>query len=368
VTDDSPANRLTVTEHYAIKSFWQRSEKNKRLEASIEAPDVSELLRQPRSQVRDSPLSLPHPVELTSITEMLLPPGRWKGNDDDLRIDDPAFRFERSERWKGATVLLTDRFVSRVDHIEPAHVARYAANLEKARQGLNYTLFTGSTAAAPAPPSGAVSPHWVAAVAGTLALIGFGALALRVYRWDPPPPSAEAPRYPLPPSGLGGWLIFAALNIAASLLRVAHALWENWASYGTDTRLALTTAGASAYHPLWSAVLLFELVFNLGLLIGYALLAWLFFTKRSSLPRVFIVVTAVMIGASLIDMALTASIPAAAKNLTSKEWGEFGRSVVVAVIWIAYFRRSGRARITFVRRLAAVPASATSSPANPITV
>lgn len=362
VVDDGPANRLTVTEHYAIKSFWQRSEKNKRLESSIEAPDLIELLRQPRSQVRDSPLSLNHPIDVTSVTEVMLP-GRWAGTDDSVRVDDPAFELERSEHWKGATLLLTDRYRSRLDHIEAGDVARYTASLEKARQGLNYTLFSGGAPATAAAAREPGAPHWVAAVVGTLAVIGFGALALRVYRWDPAPPPPGAMRYPAAPNGLGGWLIFAAIGIVASMLRVGQTLWGNWPSYATGTWLALTTAGAPAYHPLWAPALVFELAANLGLLIAYALLALLFFTRRSSVPRVFIALTAATVGIALLDAVLIAMIPAAAKNVTAKDAVELARTGIVAALWIAYFLRSERVRTTFVRTLETRPVPAPTMPA-----
>ena len=355
VSDDASANQLTLTEHYSIKDFWQRSAQGKRLEASIEVPEMLDHLRKPRNQVRNSPLSLNYPVDLMHVTEVMLP-GRWNLKPDKVRVDDPAFEFQRDERWKGQTLILSDHFKSRRDHIAAPDVARYTANLETARQGANYTLYYTD---APAAPPAAGAPHWLPAVAGTLALLGFVMLAMRVYRWDPQPWSAGEYRFPMPPSGLGGWLVLVAIGLGFSVLRVGRTLWDSLASYTTEPWLALTSVGSADHHPLWAPALLFGLVANIGLLIGYGLTAVLFFKRRSSLPGVYIVMMTTGFAFAGLDIALTNAIPAAAQSLTHKDWGGLVRGGVSWLIWTAYFLRSGRVRMTFVERYRKQPQATT---------
>lgn len=106
----------------------------------------------------------------------------------------------------------------------------------------------------------------------------------------------------------------------------------------------------------------FELVANLALLIAYALLALLFFTRRSSVPRVFIALAGAAAGVALLDAVLIAMIPATAKNVTPKDVAELARTGIAAALWIAYFLRSERVRTTFVRTLEKRPLPAPSVP------
>jgi len=154
----------------------------------------------------------------------------------------------------------------------------------------------------------------------------------------------------MPPSGLGGWLVLVAIGLGFSILRVGRMLWESLASYTTEPWLALTSVGSADHHPLWAPALLFALVANLGLLIGYTLVAVLFIKRRSSLPRVYIVLMTTGFAISALDIALMNAIPAAAQGLTQKEWGGLARVGISWLIWSAYFLRSGRVRMTFVER------------------
>lgn len=347
VADDAAANAVTLTEHYVIDKFWQRSETQKRLVAAIDAPELFDYLRRPHAQVRNSPLSLAHPTDLKHVTEVRLP-ASWSVKPDTTRIEDPAFEFQREERWiEERTLVLTDHFKSRLDHVAAADVGRYATNIEKARKAVNYELYWNDT------PAGAAvqpAPHWVPAVVGVLTILGCLAFAWRVYLWDPQPWEALPPAYPVPPSGLGGWLLLVGLGVVVSIFRLARDLHTLLPSFTTGTWLALTTEGGGAYHSLWAPTLLLELVGNLVWLAGYGVLAVLFVQRRSSVPRVFI---AVALGGLLLpslDLMLAGLIPQAAQSVSTKDWGGLFRQGLSATLWTSYFLRSTRVRATFVER------------------
>jgi transglutaminase-like putative cysteine protease len=361
IEDDVKANRLSVTEEYALKAFWQRSDKHKRLEGGVPSLEISEHLRRPQSLVRNSPLSIAYPTDLLQITEVKLPES-WTLRANKTHIDDPAFDFEHHEAWDEATrtLTLTDHFQSHVDHISAEQVARYAANLDKARDSTYFTLYKydpGGHAANDSSPT-----HWLPAVLTTLCLIGFGWLARRAHAWDPPP--ARPPVGPAAPWPLGGWLILPLLGIPLSLYSFGSAVLDIWPSMSTQHWVAITTAGTDEFQPLTAMLLAFELVANLGMLAAYLLLAVLFLTRRTSLPRLYIATLAGQAAVLLIDNVWALLIPTTADGVTSKEWGQFVRSVVSATIWIAYFRVSERVKATFVvRRRFTAPAALPNSPA-----
>ncbi|KQV97533.1 hypothetical protein ASC87_22975 [Rhizobacter sp. Root1221] len=362
--DDNPAaNRITVTEHYRIKDFWQPSGAGQRVEAAVESPEVFDMLRRPNDLVRQSPLGLSHPTALTNVTEVMLP-GSPQGKDGRVAVDDPAFRFERLKEWQGATVRLTDRYTSLADHVAAGDVGRYADNLQKAREGMNYSLFHDpadrAAAAAPAAPAPAADPrpvagepHWLPAVAITLALMGCAVGAWRLFGWDPAPgvraDRAGAAR------GLGGWLILLPIGLLGAIVHVVKAMWETWPAATLPRWHEITVAGSPDYHPLWAAVVTGSLVLNIVSLSGAVLVLVLYFGKRSSLPRVFTGFAVLGIAVAITDHVVASAIPAAAAQLPAGAVATLVRQVIVSMLWIAYFARSTRVANTFVQRRQPAP-------------
>lgn len=368
VADDAEENQLTLNEYYSIRNFWHKSEANARREATIAVPEVYELLRRPQQLVRESPLALTHPIDLVHVTEVRLPEG-WQLKPAQIKVEDPVFEFQRTESWSDGVLTLNDRYRSRRREVEAGDIERYAQKLAQAREAVDYSLYRGgvpassrsadtrepppSAAADAAPAAGSGDgPHWIPAVLATLSVLSFFVLARRAYRWDPVPPARPTSFGLLPMSeGLGGWLILVGFGLLASLAQQARVLLEVWPSMRASLWLVVATPGQPDYHPLWALILSFELVACIALLAAYGVTILLFFKRRSSLPRVYIVVTALAAGCAVIDAVLSLSIPAAAKQLGSKEWALMGRGLIFSGIWIAYFMHSQRVRLTFVERL-----------------
>jgi hypothetical protein len=99
---------------------------------------------------------------------------------------------------------------------------------------------------------------------------------------------------------------------------------------------------------MWAPVLLYELGANLGLIVFAVLLAVMFFQKRRSVPLMFIGVVGTSIVVLAVDLALAGTIPAAAREVSAKDWGELGRATFALAIWGSYFLVSQRVKATFV--------------------
>ena len=359
VDDDVQANRITTTERYLIPEFWKHSEEKQRLQASIEVPDLNDALPYPRNTVRNSPLYLMPPLELVHTTEVRLP-DEWTIKPETLNVKDPAFEFQRDVALDGRTLVFTDRFQSRMDHIAADETSRYAANMERARQHLNYVLYQGTdpSSATTSPASGMSAINWPIALLAVVVTGLWTWLAVKIYRHDPPRPARAV--FSTEPS-IGGWLILAALSVIGTPLRLLYqVLHTNLQAYGLPGWTALTTPGSTHYHALWAPVLLTELVGTLGMLVMSLLLATMFFQKRFTFPHLFIKFQLAAICYVMLDAVLVEMIPVTAQAQNSKELAEFSRGVIVSVIWVLYFWRSQRVKDTFVRGLsqkqdAAVP-------------
>lgn len=341
VAEDAAVNSLTTTEHYLIPNFWARAADGKR-EADFYAPDMDELFVAPSEIAREAPLRVLHPVVVEQRTEVLLPE-TWTIKTEDFVVDDPAFRFERTKTGgEVRKLVLEDRYESRGDEVAAADVARYAANLGRAREITAYQLsWTGP--AGTSQNSTLQRFNWLVALVAVLITVLWGALAMAIYRRDPPPSA-------LPPDpalrGIRGWLLLPALGVIVSPIRIATDLYTTFGSLSVDTWSQLTTSGSPHFNAMWAPLLLGELAFNLGLFVISLLLAVMFFQKRRGAPLLFagFLVATVLVNAA--DLAAASLIPEA--SVTDKQWIGLWRLGFSALLWSAYFLRSKRVRSTFV--------------------
>lgn len=358
VKDDERNNRIELTESYRVPDFSARSESGRLKMAEVPVPDVDELLRGPASPIRNAPLQLSHPLDVTVTTEMVLP-SAWSIDPSKARVEDPAFTFERSIKPAGDRFTITDRYTSLVDEVAAADTQRYVGNLTRALNETGYQLqWTGST-------NGSITSsvdriNWVLFLLGLMALAIWIWLARRIYRYDPPARGVN-PRSTL--RGLRGWLILPGIGVIIGPLATLVSLYASLGAFAPDTFASLTTFGSESYHALWAPVLLYELVTMLGLLVLGITLMLLFYQCRSSFPALYITFMWISAAQLLIDVILISQIP----GTDSSESGmsTVPRALVGAAIWTGYFLQSERVRNTFVRRFKGNPGVATEVPAVP---
>lgn len=344
VKDDERNNRIVTIENYRIPKFSKWSEEKNRFTADIPTPDLDGHLRSPSSTIRNAPLGISRMSDLTLITETLLP-DTWTIEPDKVTVEDPAFSFERAITPKGNRLIITDRFKSLVDEVAAADTARYANHLSDARNQSGYHLYWGKPKQTE--QAGALDRiNWMLLVIGAMALGFWIWLALKLYRYDPPPRAGSDDGLP---NGLGGWLVLPGFGLIAAPIMALFTLYSGHEAWAADTWASLTTFGNEAYHALWAPVLLFELVMQLGVLVLSIFVAILFFRRRSSVPRIYIGLQIAVVSQLLIDLVLVGAIPAAA--IASSDTSQFVGALVGSVIWITYFIRSVRVRNTFVVRL-----------------
>lgn len=348
VEDDPQANRLTVTEHYVLNEFWKHSKEKARTDGQIEVPDLGEYLRQPRSVVRNAPLSLTHPSQLELVTEVRLPES-WHIEPETAQVDDDAFRFRRKVEWNAKLrhITFTDHYESLVDHVAPDDLARYAGNLEKARVGSSYVVYKPDATASAI--GGGNVLHWLPAIAGTLAVVGWMWAARRLYGWNPAPYlGLSAQALPPAPRRIGGWLLLPAIGLPIHIARSSIELANVWPWLSTQAWFDISDPAGRFYHPAVAPVVLFELVAGLGLVALAVVALVLFYQRRSSLPAVYIALLAAAVSVQWLDLIARAATPLDSLMVGSEEWWSATRDLLLAAVWITYFRQSERVRQTFV--------------------
>jgi len=161
---------------------------------------------------------------------------------------------------------------------------------------------------------------------------------------------AEPPVTPVEAEKLGGWLILVAIGIIFSPVRIVFQLVPIYSNLISDgSWAALTTPGTGAYHPLWIAILVGEIIVNAALFCGWIFIAVQFFAKKKRLPKLYISILLSTIAIQLGDAWAISLVRPNDPIFDPETVRELGRSLVAACIWIPYMLVSTRVKATFVR-------------------
>jgi transglutaminase-like putative cysteine protease len=363
VSDDEAGNSIFTAQTYTIPDVSTASGDSGERVMNIAIPDFVNALRDPPVTVRKSPLRVSYPMDLNQRTEVLLPRD-WPITANATTIDDPAFRFEQSEKLDGRRLIITDHFQSLADEVRAQDMARYLSDLARARNIEGYHLAWRKASGVSATTSRPGAPlleriNWLLVVLG-LGMCGFAIrMAVAAYRFDPAP-TGTPDRYLV---GIAGWLVLLAVVLSLRWVINAYTLTKFFKFMSVSTWSVLTAYGSASYNALWAPLLLLEMLSAIAQLVLSTLLLVLFFKRRSSFPRMAIgyLIAALLIDAT--DHLLAGLIPAhkaAADANMMLIYGFFGAS-----IWVAYLLMSRRVQSTFVRRYRPIAPTAAPPPPPP---
>jgi len=153
---------------------------------------------------------------------------------------------------------------------------------------------------------------------------------------------------PPPPVGIGGWLIVVAVGLSLTPIRIAAEILATVRPLNSALWHALTTPGARAYHPLFGPWIVGQLVVYSALLLWALALLYFFFAKKRLFPRLMVAFLIARALAQVADISVALRIPMVASSVQVNAFGGPIIAIVVAAIWVPYFRRSRRVAVTFV--------------------
>ena len=149
--------------------------------------------------------------------------------------------------------------------------------------------------------------------------------------------------------GLGGWLILVGLGIVVSPLRIIALLFPTYSEIFTNGSWeVLTTPGTEAYNPLWGPIIIGEISINGALAIAWLFITFLFFTKKKAFPKWYIGILLFTLVFILIDALAIKSVMPNELIFDPETIKEFGRSLIVTLIWVPYMLVSKRVKATFI--------------------
>jgi hypothetical protein len=148
--------------------------------------------------------------------------------------------------------------------------------------------------------------------------------------------------------GLGGWLVLVAIGIVLSPLQIIILLSGSMDMFSNGTWDVLTTPGTEAYNSLWGPMIIAEMSINIGLIIAWIYIAFLFFGKKMAFPKWYISILLFTLVFIFIDALAVSSLIPNEPIFDADTGKEFIRSLFVVMVWVPYMMISKRVKTTFV--------------------
>lgn len=332
VADDREKNTYTLDESYEIPEPFEKDDDGRRT-FNMEAYLISEQTGKPDQTERDSPLARAFPQHVHHEIVAYLP-GEWNIEDKNLAVDDPAFRYRSSMRFKAGTLELSYDLNNTRDHVPVTALKPFLTRLDKAHDDAFFELYEEDRpgAAAPIPT---VNLRLYGALVVGLALGAACWFFSRRLRWRLPAAEEHAPK------GIAGWMILPVLSCVITPFKLAFVVLTWFRNVGDPAN----------FYPLAASVqglMLLEFVLVNAMLVLAALALWTLVKQDRRFPLVFITILALSSTASALD---TIALGLMGESVR-KDFDSNLRITIVSLfsssLWIAYMLVSQRVRATFV--------------------
>ena len=358
--DDPRLNLFHVTEAYTIPHLFVPPTTGTVHTAEFYPAVLSDYVRTPNLRARRHPLSLNHPVEITSDIRIDLP-SDWSVEPAFKKIEDRAFTFsvEVMHPHPRAINLRYD-WQSREPEIPVARLAEFGANAKAALDQLGYQLTYNPAVA----DSGIFPLNWpMLGLAGLITALAGGAGWWLIRRRNPVPPAppllqdaakADDPyrwsrRSRAEAEGLGGWLVLVGFGLFLRPILQIVGIGQGLRGYFNQAVWdVLTSPGSTAYQTHYALVAPVELTLSLALLYWDLILLILFFRRSHLFPRTIQVYLGFQLVAAALLVWTSSLITTVEPEQATATARALGQSIGAAAIWIPYFQFSRRVKRTFV--------------------
>ncbi|GLO63300.1 hypothetical protein MACH09_38080 [Vibrio sp. MACH09] len=149
--------------------------------------------------------------------------------------------------------------------------------------------------------------------------------------------------------GISGWLTLVAIGLVLSPFRFYFETLSVFTGlFEAGTWHLLTDQTSTAYSKDFAILLYVELAFNIFLFSGFIYLNFLFFAKKSTFPKTYIVFAVIGLLYIPLDAYLVSTVAPNETMFDSETTKNFFVTLVSAAIWVPYMLRSRRVKNTFV--------------------
>jgi hypothetical protein len=341
--DDENLNRLQIRRHYFIPNIWKPALQTNFISCEFVSYGIFDRLYIPAKRDRKWPLAIPFPDNFihTMRIETHEP---WRITLRDKVIRNKAFLFHNRITTTNNQIEVTSQILPLGPGVAVQDLPEYWAGLDEIPRFLGFAITKPVGGIA-----GIDSPNWSIWIAGICycAVLLVGAVMVYRHRHKIPPTLCLPSNPDL--QGLGGWLILLGIGLLLTPLIRLHFLAKSGVVYSTSHWRTITDP-AGGYDSLLAPILLYELFFQLTLLVFSLLLIVLYFRKKRIFPTVLIVYLFFQFVAFTVDDVLvkTRSGKTVTTNLRPGATPIVVQTLVPLIVWGFYVSRSRRVKMTFL--------------------
>ncbi|MCD6049720.1 MAG: hypothetical protein K0Q55_1123, partial [Verrucomicrobia bacterium] len=348
-TDDLTKNVVITTEHYRIDEAWEYSEKDKKHACEFYPQSLSSLLETPQTRLRSMPLGIDFPMHHVVRMEVQLPEP-WPVETNHFSLHGHALHFEAHRTYGDNRLVMEYELRTLTNSIPAQLVAAHVKQVGEIEDHLGYSIFWGEENNTETKPVASFSPNWtiifITILYGIILAAAIAWFFLKRKITPPPLPDAELLPYASTLTGIGGWLFLVAFGLIVNPFRMVSSITETFPAYTPESWSHLTLPGSEGYDWRWAPYLIISLLANETIVIWTLVNLILFFRRDRLFPIsyiCFMIATAVLV---TLDQMMASQMPSAEKT-TPEEMKELVRGYMLCFIWVPYFLRSKRVRLTF---------------------
>jgi transglutaminase-like putative cysteine protease len=333
IIDNEAKNELTTIENYRIGHYMKLDSAAGNYTGSFYANMINEQLPKINGQTK-TPVSVNYPFDMDYTVNLIFPlPWTIEEKQSSVVRDNYEFYFNRLV--KGDTLALHYRFAYVNDYIPTNKVSEFMQDVKDISDNkLGFNFFYTPAAKNTPNTSGVNLIMVIFAAVATFLYIYIG---VKLYQKETSSSRLAGYSYGRP---LGGWLLLIIFGLLVTMIKIPMALINDyffklsaWNNYHTGTK-----------GILFKALLMFETAGNV-LTMCYAVFCLvLIFGKRDILPKYISGFYLYCMAFIVVDTVFAAYF----SNITNAIWYNILRAVLVASIWIPYFRLSTRVKETFI--------------------
>ncbi|MFD1003341.1 DUF3857 domain-containing protein [Ohtaekwangia kribbensis] len=335
--DNRETNTVTIHEKYKVPGIWTtRDGDEDKLYAEFYPLTLENYFNVPKLQTRKVPYRLAFPLSYEHTIRVNLPEA-WTITPDNKNIESPYYKYDYyvSYNENDHTLILQTLYNTKSDHIPASAMTSFVEDHGVMMKNLSYNLSYDKSLA------NASGISWFAVVVSLVAFVIAAWFALRLYNYyDPEPELTRINGQPI-----GGWLVLIAIGLIITPFRIIYELFFATSFYDEITWVS----GWRQENYTLVGLTIFELVYNITIVVFAVLLIVLFFERRSSLPKLIIIYFWLNVAISVIDTLIGWKY---FSDITQRNemFKTVFRNLIAAAIWIPYFNTSTRVRETFVER------------------
>jgi hypothetical protein len=340
--DDENLNKLQIRRKYLIPNIWRPALQTNFISCGFASYGIFDRLYMPAKRDRKWPLAVMFPDNyIHKIRIKTHEP--WRIIPRDKVIRNKAFLFHNRVISTNNEIVVTAQMLPLSHAVAVQDLPEYWAALDEIPRLLGLSITKPIRGGGERD-----SPNWSIWIAALCycAVLSIAVVMVYRYRYKSPPEILPAnPKL----QGLGGWLILLGIGLVGTpFVRIAL-LVKSGSAYSAASWRTITDP-ANGYDPMLSPILLFELFFQLTLIVFSLLLVLLYFRKKRIFPSVLIAYLLFQFVVLTVDQVLVGTL--SGKAVTTHRGPPaapaMAQSLFPLILWGLYVAKSKRVRMTFL--------------------